>query len=60
MTTLLFTLVFTYSGVSYHLNTDLTVHQCVAKMIYEKEAIKLVQQQQQFPELAMTVACQPQ
>lgn len=55
MTTLLFSLVFVYSGVSYTLYTNLDVYQCSAKSLFERNAIKEVLAK--HPEMKMSVSC---
>lgn len=57
MSTLMFSLVFTYSGVSYSLYTNLSVHQCVARMMHERTAITHVHKV--HPEMEMSIACKP-
>lgn len=58
MGNLLYTLVFISSGVSYFVDTDLSLSDCVSQLIIQKEAIQIVQTQ--FPKLEMTVYCKPQ
>lgn len=58
MTTLLFSLVFYSSGVSYSTYTDLTLSQCVSRLIEERAAITQVQQR--FPNFNMEVYCKAQ
>lgn len=57
MSSLLFSLVFTYSGVSYTLYNNLSIHQCVGKLYYERTAIAEVQKR--HPNMIMKVECLP-
>jgi len=58
MSSLLFTLVFISSGVAYYPYTDLSLSQCVSRLIEEKAAIESVQQQ--FPSFELKVFCKAQ
>lgn len=55
---MLFSLIFTVSGVSYILLSDVSIHTCVGRLIVERNAIVAVNEK--HPQLAMSVACKPQ
>jgi hypothetical protein len=55
---MLFSLIFTVSGVSFVILSDVSVHTCVGRLIYERAAIVAVNSK--HPDLIMNVECKPQ
>lgn len=55
---LLFSLIFTVSGVPYTLFENLSVYQCSGKLRIEREAIKHVHAK--HPNLSMKIECKQQ